>query len=287
VQILIDNKSIDFTLEREKNSFEVITALSNWLNSSNMLISSASVNDKEYYINDKASLGKISIEKIDKISITTVTLKEFKFYQLILIQDFFKTLHHLVEGKNKTGIKEYLAEYSTIKPHLESVIDRAYNSQGGGFIESIAEKAEFSENDLIDLRNFSDNIIFIAENRKKEIILTMEELAKEKAWFENFLPELGNISVLMQTGKDSAAMEKIIEFIDFSKKLSRLMSYYNIDTGKIDLESLSSYNKLLNELVEALSRSDSVLTGDLLEYEIAPAIEQFFDIMSDDIMTDG
>lgn len=91
----------------------------------------------------------------------------------------------------------------------------------------------------------------------------------------------------MQTGKDSAAMEKIIEFIDFSKKLSRLMSYYNIDTGKIDLESLSSYNKLLNELVEALSRSDSVLTGDLLEYEIAPAIEQFFDIMSDDIMTDG
>jgi hypothetical protein len=285
VQILIDNKLIDFTLEQEKNSFEIITALAKYLNNNSMLISSAEVNGKEYYTGDRASLEKITLDVIDRISITTVTFKEFKYSQLLLIQDYFQTLIQLIKEKDFIKITKYLEEYSTVKLHLESVIDRAFSSGGGGFIESIAENNKLSEKDLIDLKNFSENIIFMAVNRQKEIISTMEELGKEKAWFENFLPELGNISVLMQTGKDKAAMEKIIEFIDFSKKLSRLMGYYNAETGKIDLNSLSNYNKLLNELVDALSRSDSVLTGDLLEYEIAPAIEQFFDIMKDDIVT--
>jgi hypothetical protein len=54
-----------------------------------------------------------------------------------------------------------------------------------------------------------------------------------------------------------------------------------MDTGKIEPEKINEYNRLLNELADALGRSDSVLVGDLLEYELTPAIENFFELMSE------
>ncbi len=280
MQITIDSKAIDFTLEEEKNSYEIVKALSQWLNKSNMVISSVNIDGNDYNYDDLA-LQKINIEDISAINITTLTLKEFKYNQLLLIQDYFNSLLYCIENNNSSDIIALLGDYGRIKPFLESAIDRVYNSGSEGFIETITGGRDYSENSRGELLNFCKSIIFIAEDRKREIVSTSEEIKREKTFFENFLPDIGNISVLLQTGKDRMAMEKIINFIDFSKIFSRLLSYYNMDTGKIEPETINTYNRLLNEFGEALERGDSVLVGDLLEYELAPVIEQLFNLMTE------
>jgi hypothetical protein len=246
-----------------------------------MIISRIDIDGMEFYLDDRDALNKIGIEQIIAIRLSTMTYKESKYRQLAIIEDYFDNLLLLANEGIKEKIIPYLENYERIKTYLESAVDRIYNSGSSGFIETFTGSEDFGKNNYDSLKSFCENIILIVKLRKLEITSTNDQIEKEKTVFEEFLPELGHISVLLQTGKDSSAMEKIIRFIDFSKKFSRLLGYYNMDTGKIEPESINSYNTLLSDLGEALGRSDSVLIGDLLEYEIAPAIENFFNIMTD------
>lgn len=281
VEIKIDSKVLDFTLEKEENSFDVINAIYGWLDSENIIISRIEIDGKQFYLDDREELKKIKISDISCVDIETMTLKEFRFSQLLIIQDYFKNIIDLLQQDKFEGVELFLKEYPKIKHLLESVIDRVYNSGSSGFIETLISRETLTEEDIKNLKKFSESILIVAEERKKEISETREEILAEREFFENFVPEIGTISILLQTGKDSEAMEKIIQFIDFSKKFSRLLSYYNMDTGKIEPEKINEYNRLLNELADALGRSDSVLVGDLLEYELTPAIENFFELMSE------
>jgi hypothetical protein len=280
MKITIDDVAINFTLETEKNCFDVIEAVKQWLAEKYITIISLKIDNKEYSTDSKSELENLSIDGISNIDILTITLKELKFNKLIIIQNYFESLLVFTEIKDKIKLFEFLNEYKQIKPIMENIVDKAYNPDNKGFIESIVEKKEIDDISLENLKNFAKSIIFIVEERKKEILNTQEEIERGKKYFIELLPEIEVVSVLLQTGKNQEAIEKIIKFIDFAKKFSRILSYYNMDTNKIELEKISNYNNLLNNLCDSLSRGDSVLTGDILEYELTPVIEEFFEIMT-------
>jgi hypothetical protein len=78
-------------------------------------------------------------------------------------------------------------------------------------------------------------------------------------------------------------MDSILKFIELSQKLIRLYpilkenGLVDFTKGNIDGMSFGDFygalNLVLNELSDAFAVEDSVLIGDLLEYEIAPRIE--------------
>ncbi|MCL2704882.1 MAG: hypothetical protein FWE72_01590 [Spirochaetaceae bacterium] len=279
MNISIDGNIIDYTLEKEKNSYEIIESISLWLKKNYIIIKSIKIDEKEYNYDDKILLSELSIDSINKIEVFTLTIREYKYNQLLIIQKYFEDLISLLNSNNKDDILKFLKTYERIKPDMEEVIDKIYKSENQGFIETVASKKELAESDYENLKFFTENIFFVIGERKREIVNPETEIEKEKKYFDAFLPEIEIISVLLQTGKQSEAFEKIIKFVDFAKKLSRLLSYYNMGLGKIEPEEISKYNKLLNDLGEALKRGDSVLIGDILEYELSPIIEQFFNIM--------
>jgi len=273
VNISIDGNIIDYSLEKEKNGYDIIEAISLWLKNNYIIIKSVKIDEKEYDYDDKTQLSELSIESIKNIDIFTLTLREYKYNQLLIIQKYFETLISAIKDNNKAETIKILKNYEKIKPDIEEVVGNL------GFIETAASKKELADSDCESLKFFAENINFIIEERKREIINPEVEIEKEKKYFDTFLPEIEIISVLLQTGKESEAFEKIIKFVDFAKKLARLLSYYNMGLGKIEPEEIGKYNKLLNDLGEALGRGDSVLIGDILEYELSPIIEQFFNIM--------
>ena len=279
MNISIDGNIIDYTLEKEKNAYDIIEAISLWLRKSYIIIKSVIIDEKEYNYDDKILLGELSIDSINKIDIFTLTLREYKFRQLLIIQEYFEKLTSLIESNNKDEALKFLKTYDDIKPDMEEVIDKIYKPEHQGFIESIASKKELTDSDCANLKFFMESILFVVSERKREIINPEIEIEKEKKFFDAFLPEIEIISVLLQTGKESEAFEKIIKFVDFAKKLARLLSYYNMGLGKIEPEEISKYNNLLGDFRDALGRGDSVLIGDILEYELSPVIEQFFNAM--------
>lgn len=123
------------------------------------------------------------------------------------------------------------------------------------------------------------NLSIITMNEIKE---SFEAEAKE---CETLVEKIKNISVNLQSGKDKEASTAIIELADFINRFCRTTklavlfpdNFKNILESGIADASLSDFfqefTPILNDFEEAFKTNDTVLLGDLSEYEISPRLE--------------
>jgi hypothetical protein len=99
-----------------------------------------------------------------------------------------------------------------------------------------------------------------------------EALARCAAGVRDSLARLPEVSLLLQTGRDKDAMDIVIGFTDTVQSLLMLVPFLSPDPerGKV----LAEFTPVLRELVAAFDSKDSVLIGDLLEYEITPRMQR-------------
>ncbi len=273
MQIFLDEKKIDFQLEKEKTVNDVVKALNRWLLENNFIIQNLKIDNSSHDFTDSDSLKNISVETAEKIEINTISITEFKLAQLDAVQDFFNIVMNNIKTGDTENLFTVLNDYKNIKPLLKSNIDKIYDSSSEGFIETLIQNRNLTKDQEDKLETFCQNIIVIAESRKYEIIEPENELESLKNSFERLSEEIGNVSILLQTGKDKEAMDTVLSFVEFSKKLSRVLNALEIKHNMPIEGNLSEFNTVLTSLCKALENSDSVLVGDLLEYEIVPLIE--------------
>ena len=120
--------------------------------------------------------------------------------------------------------------------------------------------------------------------RLREITNPREALRLLLQDLNRSIKEIGEVAVLLQTGKDRQAMETITRFSELSQCLVRIFSSLKLtpeNNDKIGGKSFDAFftelNLMLEELLAAFKHQDSVLIGDLLEYEIAPRLEELKD----------
>ena len=273
MQIYLDNKALDFQLEKEKNLYEIVAALDKWLSSENFYITQLIADDKVTDFRDADLLKSLQIESINELKISTATMLELKLSQLNAIQEYFLIIMKNIEAGNTENLIKVLDDYRNIKPLLKNCIDKVY-SNNTGFIENFLNNKSEIEKNLKGIMIFSENIMIIAETRKNEIISPEKELELLKQQFADAAEDAGNVSILLQTGKDKEAMDKVIEFVEFMKKLSRIISILDMKKmSPADKDNIQQFNTMLSELCSAIENADSVLLGDLLEYEIVPVVE--------------
>jgi hypothetical protein len=99
-----------------------------------------------------------------------------------------------------------------------------------------------------------------------------EALARCAARVRDSLARLPEVSLLLQTSRDKDAMDIVIGFADTVQALLVLVPFLAPDPQRGKL--LVELTPVLKELVAAFGAKDSVLIGDLLEYEIAPRMER-------------
>ena len=273
MQIFIDNKELDFQLEEEKTLKEVIDALNSWLSSENYFITGLKVDNNETDPEDSDLLISLKVDSISDIKLTTANFLELKLSQLDAVQQYFILVLNNINAGNADSLVKVLDDYKNIKPLLKTNIDKVYENSSG-FIENILENKSEIESFFDEIRIFSENIIIVAETRKNEIISPETELQQLKQQFQKTAEEAGNVSILLQTGKDREAMDTVIDFVEFLKKFSRILGILDIKkTVPMENTAIQEFNVMLSELCSAIENSDSVLTGDLLEYEIVPVVE--------------
>lgn len=100
--------------------------------------------------------------------------------------------------------------------------------------------------------------------------------------FNNLIEPLKQIPVEMQSGKDACAKQTIIKLSDTMNLFCSLITWSSLfpeTFGQLKVEDkdfsqfLGDFSKILNDFKDALENSDSVLIGDLAEYEICPRLE--------------
>jgi hypothetical protein len=119
-----------------------------------------------------------------------------------------------------------------------------------------------------------------------DVLMLLRNLGQE---FTDCAPRLREISVQLQTGKDGKVMETINAFSISLQNLYQALPLLSITTLRdatpdIDGIALTAWptelSPLLSDLLDALKKHDTVLVGDLSEYEIAPRIERLGAVLS-------
>ena len=110
---------------------------------------------------------------------------------------------------------------------------------------------------------------------------------------EKMTVHVGNLSeipVLLQTGEDSRVMEAIHSFAGDFESLCQSLPLLNTiserDTATILVEDIpleqypAQLTPLLGELIEAIKANDTVLIGDISEYELAPKVQSLATVLT-------
>lgn len=105
--------------------------------------------------------------------------------------------------------------------------------------------------------------------------------------FEKMIPSIENIPVELQSGHDNEARAVITDFADTFDLLCRTITlsslfpdkFANLKVDETNIAPfLADFSPILRDLEQALQNGDTVLTGDLSEYEIAPRLNQLAEL---------
>jgi hypothetical protein len=297
LEININGQPLKFTLEKENTLGEVIRGLETWLESSNLVVCSASGDSGPDGRDLLASQGweSLPIAEIPVLNVSVARADELLGANLRSVDEFLALLEQSLTVGEADGIEElmdgipYLLESvrRQFSADLRSDLERLNRLLGETSAEAIAAWPQAVRAEALRLIALLRRQ---SQNRRRELEQPREvvrELAEE---LDHCGEAISDVSILLQTGRDREAMDNVIRFSDLSGRLARVIAF--IQSNNHGQELLTSagtplpafyrdLNKVLEELVQAFQSRDSVLIGDLLEYEIAPRLETLKTLVGD------
>ncbi len=288
MEININNTLLNVTLEDEKYLGEVILGIKKWLKESNMQIKEILQDGNTLPMEQTASWWNSSINDIKKIDIVAITNIEKYIEDLQVVYQYITMLDKAIKSNNFHLANDLLKDQQIIGETLDYFFVKKgkKNTYSNRFYELIElselkEGENFQEN--IKLNDFLTQVAFLLQKRINEVTDPIAVLKATSIALSDLIPDITDVSILLQTGKDQQAIDSVITFVELSEKLIRLYSIlketHSLDINKISFEGVTfndfyeGFNEILKELADAFDSSDTVLIGDLLEYEIVPKID--------------
>jgi hypothetical protein len=142
----------------------------------------------------------------------------------------------------------------------------------------------------IEISAQSDRLASVFGERLAELRSPAAEMRTAAALFGARSGELGELPVLLQTGKEGEAMKAVLYFIEIFNKVIRIIPELRragVDTSALRVGEVSmaefygAFNDILRQLTEAFEHKDAILIGDLAEYEVLPRMKSFFAAMGE------
>jgi len=311
MEIYINNERTDFELENENNSLEIINAISDFAVKSNPqhFITNIMINNKEYSFADEDKLKELTIDLIKKIEIETGDIYQITRLSMDQIEKFLILLKNIFIKKEWDNVldkidnslnwmNEGILQIIKIFDHKEE----NFKDEKTNFINLSNDLSEIIKN--LNKDNFLENTK-ISEESIDKISKMLDILSKIKKWLvysyrvpdrqfvvnninklifdiENIVTKLENVPMLFQTGEDKEAMtiiqnltnileESIGLFVLFKESFKLHMDKYTVKEVHFE-DFFKTVTEYLKELMESIQNNDSVVVGDLLEYEFLPNI---------------
>lgn len=273
--ITINGDSIEYTLEDENNAGDVLNGLTSWLEGSDLVPASLSLNGAGVLLTDTEWRAR-PVDEIDRMELEAIGVRESRIRQLETARDYFILLNNAVEADESEALAELSEGYGDLLRILPNLLGEERNPSIITHLRNTMETAGFPIPDgekLMDrdlLSKESARIAYILEGRRQETENPAAEAASAAEALSALAEKLDDVAVHLQTGKDKQAMETIIVLTEMLQRLMRALSW---SESRFSGEKIADdMTGILAELEEALKVSDTVLIGDLLEYEIKPRL---------------
>ncbi len=317
MEVYVNEKLLPIELEDEKTAFDVIKGIADFFAKEKVpqFITKILINGNEYSFADDDSLKAIEINLIDKIEfefkdiigVSKLSVEQILLYLDLLKQytlenkwnDFFSNIEESLDwiesGMNQiteifslkqeiTSIKTlFTSELSELKKKVSALSDKAFPLPLDTVQDIITscEKLRVLISKVLQLLDLG-----FTGDAHEGIILRITDILP---LYEDLIPVLPEVSVLLQKACDKDAMEiiqKLTTLIDGS--ISIFLASKNLDANIFDNLEINgtsfdsffdSLTEHLHELVSAIENKDSVMIGDLVEYEFLPNIEEMKELL--------
>ncbi len=281
MEILVNREPLDFSLEDESSLGEVIDELAEWLRTGRFAITSLDVNDRTYAIHDRDSWADIALHKVKEISVEALPLSQADHATLIALDEYFSLLARALEARDDAPIGELAEELPYVRARLAGYFPSLLAADGRGGVcanreletgrlpEPVAAEALLAQ--IADVRTILQTREREYQDPERELALSLGQLAATAG-------QLVDVPVQLQTGDEATAMQTVIRLTELLTRVMRLVPLVDASTPRpgIDIGGVRRFaeevSPQLIELKDAFEAQDSVLIGDLLEYEIAPRL---------------
>lgn len=262
---------MEFELERERSLGDVLYSLDQWLDGQGLIISRVEMDGRSV----GESLDEVSGKSVDSILSLNIGVERISLFRAEALRTAIGWLERLRSG-NPEGIldegKTVLSSSSGfLNPEETSVFELALEAYAHPETNDSGKAAEAAA-------QFLSERLSECENPRAQAL-------KAVADFRHRRESILDIPVWLQTGRDREAMEAISRFTDDFSRLLRLIpvlvesgtcqSSLAIE-GKPYGEFFAELNGTLTELAKAFESRDTVLIGDLSEYEVLPRLDSIF-----------
>jgi len=272
--ITINGDDIDFTLENEKTIGDVLAELKRWLGGTGMLVGDIEIDNRKMTFDEKDLFEK-PVKEVERLSIEALSVRESKMRQLETARDFFALLRDAAEAGDGDMISKLETSYQDIIKILPQMLGEGPNSS---IISGLGKTLEQEPQKLI---SSTTDMLAILDGRLKEVADPIGEARSAAATLAELAGSLDDVAVSLQTGKDKQAMTAIAELCEILQKFVRCLTW---SSGAVKKNAIADdMNKIFSELEKALIANDTVLIGDLLEYEFRPRLTELPNRMNSDV----
>jgi len=266
MEIKINGKTADITIDNEKTVAHVMAGIEQWLSGSGHRLSGLSIDGKTA---DLSSLDDIFEKEIDGIAILdvlTMSITELGVTSLVnLLAD--------IDDFEALSFEEKSNFFSSWK-----------NTPQAAFInEQMPDLFSFFESTFLNGAFSVQTLRSITEERLREIQTPVDEFSNLRPLLEETCARLIDLPLDIQTGKDARAAQTIQIFSGITEKIFRvfrqleIQGYIHEQAAQKDLsQKINDFNVTVKELLQAYEKNDTVLVGDLAEYEIAPRLSEIY-----------
>ncbi|MDR3172598.1 MAG: hypothetical protein LBU17_13430 [Treponema sp.] len=272
MDISINGKPADITLETEKTLGDVLSGLEGWLEGSEHRISGLQIDGSPIDVDALTDVFTWEVANIKTVDIRILSWSE-------LALDAF---HHA---------QEELRVYGNAPFEDHCRIRKAWEEEAAAHFlaEQIPEIGEWIGKTLEGEGFTSEEMGHLIDERIRELTDPAEELKALGSLVMEVAKRLEDLPLDIQTGKDSKAAETVHLFSHITEKLFRilhLLTLAGLVLHDLSIDTLSMHDFIagfgtsLKELVTAYEAKDVVLVGDLAEYELAPRLLKLYAAIS-------
>jgi hypothetical protein len=283
--ITINGNPVSFQLEQERTVGDVLMSIDSWLDGQGLIMTKVDV-DGQCVSEDIGPVNGKEIVSVGTLDIGAERVSRFRRQALSQSSDWLDGIARWTAGSAEESVGALKTEGDLIistnsgflNPEESSLLEFARTALSAASDTSeVGERAGLSS-EISRIAALLSERLAELDDPRGQVLKASRELNAER---ESFL----NIPVYLQTGREKEAMSAVSRFTDLFSKTLRMIPALNesgIDTLSLKIGDQSStdfFNKLnetLIELMDAFSRKDTVLIGDLSEYEILPRLETMY-----------
>ena len=282
MEIRVNDQPLAFSLENERTLGEVVRGLEQWLAGSELVLCEARWAGRDLLALPAEEWSAAKPEQVQRLELTVRHTSELRMDNLRTLQEFLRAARAFAAEPEAQAAAELQRGYPLF---LDSLRRHFSEAEIGSELPGLAALAAGTTPEELCLLPSEARALIknSASALEERIALRLAEvddpraaLARLSAELEATAAGISEVSVLLATGRDRQAMEAVVRFSELSQRLLRHLSCRGAPAvgGREPREFFNDLNRVLQELLTAFQARDTVLIGDLLEYEVAPRLRQ-------------